>query len=1285
MDTGNGSKAVFTDAVGKPMSRPSAAAHLASPINLLNPDRYEFYTFDDSGDLVKRLMTLKEIQQIIANGDSDGISTNSDAIVEYSPEKKVDDVVNNVQNVLKEEIEKNSDRPVMNDLSSSWTMVLPAVFGNSGEEVVPDGTLIVATPETIMIEPTSVVLTTNKQESNSEVTTNGLMLDSKPEKENNLVSNTSPTSDMMINNEESIKNTTVLSDISTNPPLERISTFIPIFSSSTAPKPSNTITVSSTVTPEKSSTIPPSQSSSLVADNQKLVTKDGLTAIPTSTTFTSEVERQTTTELVIDQNDLPILKENVESLSAVLLNESKNKTIEKIQPAVNNPHNSPSDYETSTKLSNTYITTTQKQLETSPIFKVTTTSATELTSPTTISSNNSQQQLNAESTKIPMSAEEFPSSTYSFLTTFFGMNTIQNSSSINPQISDTTTIINDISFPQQQSTERPSTIDALDIEKLAVTELLDQLLLSSTSLYQLNPELAQDAQKPTIESKTESETTLEPEVTTKIEQNIISSIEQLLSQAITTDVEESAENSTTLQGEKVHDFMLNMGEKNMSEVQEQTATVMSSLMGNLDVDLIKQQNEDITYRNTFKNVSVATEIPPVLDDSVDTFISQVVLEEVLNATTIADDLPAVASTTQKSDVTVEVLLPKTEEEIDLNVLSTTSESENFSTIKDDLSTEFSTQESSNTEATFQITSTAENELQETSTTTIEKVDSKTEESDLSTTTDFLTTKIQKQTTVKLEEDFISTTTADFTTNPTVQTTVTSEPDTVKSNVKWAPVSTIVPSTSSPTEKLPSIIINPTTPITPSVDLSSQISAGFGLEDTTSQLDIDIYQFVQLCNEIAFGFWKSITGSLNSSRSLIVSPFAATSLLAMVFLGARGATSGEMNEILKLDDMVTFNPHLIFRNVTESIEVSKRAGVAASAIVRQLYSDKNRGKLLSFYKERARQFYDGHVEEANFKEIGDVIRRRTNLLVKRNTWGKIHEFIKENSVTVRPPLAGVSVNIFQTDCSAASTTNRDGEIYFQVSPTIRQRRLVPIPAAVWRSGFLAGYEPGLDATAVAIGAKDQVISTIFVMPGQQGIAAPGDGLARLEQHLVEGAFKEGSWIRLLKSLIPRIGLEVQIPRFSHKSFVNATLALQKMGLKDLFDSKKADLRGLNGISHELYLSDIVQINNFATCGESRIDESHHIEIYPSINGARSTKKLRSSIVEDGNDQRDYQRAFDETILDAGYLSMPLPLRPRQARVPEVPKLRFDRPFLYFVRHNPTGLIMHMGRFNPRLLP
>lgn len=72
----------------------------------------------------------------------------------------------------------------------------------------------------------------------------------------------------------------------------------------------------------------------------------------------------------------------------------------------------------------------------------------------------------------------------------------------------------------------------------------------------------------------------------------------------------------------------------------------------------------------------------------------------------------------------------------------------------------------------------------------------------------------------------------------------------------------------------------------------------------------------------------------------------------------------------------------------------------------------KGKLLDFYKERAQQFYDGHVEEVNFSGIGDLIRRRTNLLIKRQTRGTIPEYLRASNILLQPPLAVFSANIFQ---------------------------------------------------------------------------------------------------------------------------------------------------------------------------------------------------------------------------------------------------------------------------------
>lgn len=130
---------------------------------------------------------------------------------------------------------------------------------------------------------------------------------------------------------------------------------------------------------------------------------------------------------------------------------------------------------------------------------------------------------------------------------------------------------------------------------------------------------------------------------------------------------------------------------------------------------------------------------------------------------------------------------------------------------------------------------------------------------------------------------------------------------------------------------------------PSVlELEAAPVENLGLEATTVNLDKDIKEFSELCNELAFSLWASVTHSgLSFVRSLVISPFAVNSLLAMVFLGARGPTSGQMNDVLRLDDMVTFNPHLVFRNVTESLTLARNQGVATAAFVRELYSDKVR--------------------------------------------------------------------------------------------------------------------------------------------------------------------------------------------------------------------------------------------------------------------------------------------------------------------------------------------------------
>ncbi|KAI4477434.1 hypothetical protein M0804_012820 [Polistes exclamans] len=477
-----------------------------------------------------------------------------------------------------------------------------------------------------------------------------------------------------------------------------------------------------------------------------------------------------------------------------------------------------------------------------------------------------------------------------------------------------------------------------------------------------------------------------------------------------------------------------------------------------------------------------------------------------------------------------------------------------------------------------------------------------------------------------------------------------------------------------------------------------------LDVTVTKTENDIVNFSKMCNNLAFDFWMAANKGLSTNRSLVLSPFGMVSLLAMIFLGARGTTSDQMNELLKLDDVATFNPHLVFQNVTDMVGLTRGQGITNTAFVRELFVDRAKvRKTLAFYKEQAQQFYEGLVAEVNFATIGDIVRRRTNLLVRKQTGGRIKDFIKVNTVPLRSPLAAVSANVFQTNCNSSfvSSDGRDGELYFAVSPAIRQRKLIPVPAIVWRSNILAGYEPSLDATAVALGKVENLVTTVFLLPGQQGHIAPGDTLDRLERRLIASTSRDNNWNRLLKVLLPRNSLELQIPKFTHRSVVNATAALRRMGFDRLF-TEQADLKGINGIGNHLHLSDILQINLFGTCGdENPTNGRHHMETYPATPIKRARQHDEEISVNSDKMTLDMRRepnlldfleanasTFEETIPMNGKIDKRRKRHADNAKVTmrsERPRLKLDRPFLYFVRHNPTGLILHMGRFNPRLLP
>lgn len=237
--------------------------------------------------------------------------------------------------------------------------------------------------------------------------------------------------------------------------------------------------------------------------------------------------------------------------------------------------------------------------------------------------------------------------------------------------------------------------------------------------------------------------------------------------------------------------------------------------------------------------------------------------------------------------------------------------------------------SSETQIYFDSTTPFENRITTDSMTTTDEP--------LSTT--FLPMTVTNATTITTNTTIAAATEIQNVTTPIANTTNTAAP--TNSTPSTPAVSTtIYPGFKSPGPSLNAYrpLVNSVSPST--VELHPAPHESMGLEASVAYLGDDVRRFADLCNELSFKMWTAVTGKGQiASRSLVLSPFELTAMLAMVFLGARGSTSGQMNDILRLDDMVTFNPHQVLRNITHSITNINNPGVATASFVREIYSHK----------------------------------------------------------------------------------------------------------------------------------------------------------------------------------------------------------------------------------------------------------------------------------------------------------------------------------------------------------
>ncbi len=351
-------------------------------------------------------------------------------------------------------------------------------------------------------------------------------------------------------------------------------------------------------------------------------------------------------------------------------------------------------------------------------------------------------------------------------------------------------------------------------------------------------------------------------------------------------------------------------------------------------------------------------------------------------------------------------------------------------------------------------------------------------------------------------------------------------------------------------------------------------------------------------------------------NLVISPASLTTALAMTWGGAKGETAAQMRTVLHLEG----TPDEVMATsgqLSRSLQEPSRPIVFR--IANQLFGEKTY-KLVPAFVEKTRAAFGAPLELLDFKTAPERARVRINEWVEGKTEKRIKDLIPPGMVKPDTRLVLVNAIYFLGDWAQPfeHQATRPAAFHLTASET------KDVPTMNRTAGFRIAQKDGV--TALEIPYKGGELSMTLLVPDEiEGLAA------------VEGTLD----VKKLDALASAMKTErvwVALPRFEVNPGGSLSLGetLKAMGMPLAFDRGKADFTGIANPSRP---DDRLVIAEVFHKGFVRVDE-------------KGTEAAAATAV---------------MALRAGAAPM-APPRP----------LKVDRPFLFLIRDNASGLVLFLGR-------
>ncbi|MBN2582690.1 MAG: serpin family protein [Planctomycetes bacterium] len=354
-------------------------------------------------------------------------------------------------------------------------------------------------------------------------------------------------------------------------------------------------------------------------------------------------------------------------------------------------------------------------------------------------------------------------------------------------------------------------------------------------------------------------------------------------------------------------------------------------------------------------------------------------------------------------------------------------------------------------------------------------------------------------------------------------------------------------------------------------------------------------------------------------NLFFSPMSISSALAMVYAGAEGQTAAEMKEALSFGQPEQ-ELHKSFRQLNAQLNPSGRGELPYDLTVANALWGQQGHQFLDDYLKIVSDDYGGTLNAVNFASNGEGVRQQINTWAEEKTRGKIKDLIGPGVLNPLTRLVLTNAIYFKGKWEAPFKKESTREQPFRLAMAEKEKsevRTVQVPMMRQKEKF--GYMETGTVQVLQMPYVGEDLAMLVVLPR----AATKESMADLEKSLSAEQIKQ--WTGGLRNE----EIAVTFPRFKATQGFSLNQPLQDLGMASAF-SEAADFSGIDG-TKDLFLAAVIH------------------KAYVDVN-------------EEGTE------AAAATAAVLGLKGMP----------PKPKTFVADHPFVFMIRHVPSGSVLFMGR-------